>query len=506
MFHALIFAVNNYEMARTSGPYRIATHLREQGWDVEVLDFFDFWSIDELKEFIKSRITKNTKFIGFSSIFGSKSLMAENSLQIIEWIKKIYPNIILITGGQNFSVPEKLKNFIDYHIVGYGEYALDSLLKYKFSNGDKLKFDVMKSKKNFKVINAIHSYPAFPMRDPIIKYEDRDFIILGEWGTIEFSRGCKFKCSFCNFPVLGVKGDYTRTSESVQIQMLDAYDRFGIKDYLVTDETFNDTTEKISKFANVVEKLPWKPYFSGFIRADLLISRPKDREELLRMGFLGHFYGIETFNPLTAKSIKKGYDPEKIKKGLIELKKYFGKNYRSDINFIAGLPHETIDSLEKTKEWLFKNYRDQCFGAYTLEINNLFDSFNLSEIDNNWQNLGYEKMSEEEILLKNFSKEKIDRCGNTDGEIILWKNKNMNIFEANDWVEDLSKGSGVIKNKFLYKKSTFQLRSIIVSKNQELLTTEKKINSIFDTKDDQKYFDNFKNIFVKNYIQKKLNL
>jgi len=506
MFHALIFAVNNYEMARTSGSYRIATHLREQGWDVEILDFFDFWSVDELKEFIKKRITKNTKFVGFSSIFGSKSLMTENSLQIIEWIKKTYPNIILITGGQSFSVPEKLKNFIDYHIVGYGEYALDSLLKYKFSNGNKINFDLIKSKKYFKVINAIHSYPAFPMKDPIIKYEDRDFIIPGEWGTIEFSRGCKFKCSFCNYPVLGVKGDYTRNSESVEIQMLDAYDRFGVKDYLVTDETFNDTTEKISKFANVVEKLPWNPYFSGFIRADLLISRPKDREELMRMGFLGHFYGIETFNPLTAKSIKKGYDPEKIKTGLTELKKYFGKSYRGDINFIAGLPHETMHSLEQTKEWLIENYRDQNFSAYPLEINNLFDSFNLSEIDINWQKLGYEKMTEEELLLENFSREKLSRCGNTDGEIILWKNKNMNIFDANDWVDKLIENSGIIKNKSLYKKTTFELRSIIVSKNKELLTTEKKINSIFDRKDDQKYFEDFKNIFIKNYIQKKLSV
>lgn len=506
MLHALIFALNNFEMARTSGAYRIATHLREQGWDIEVLDFFDFWSIDELKEFIKSRITKETKFIGFSCVFGSKSLITENSLQIIEWIKKNYPDIILVTGGQGFNVDEKLKKFIDYHIMGYGEYALDSLLKYKFSNGDKIKLDINKSKKNFGVINAIRSYPAFPLKEPIIKYEERDFIVPGEWGTIEFSRGCKFKCSFCNYPVLGVKGDYTRNSESVEFQMIDAYDRFGIKDYLVTDETFNDTTEKITKFANVVEKLPWTPYFSGFIRADLLIARPKDREELMRMGFLGHFYGIETFNPLTAKSIKKGYDPEKIKKGLLELKKYFGKKYRGDINFIAGLPHETLNSLEQTKEWLTENYRDQNFGAYPLEINSFFDSFNLSEIDVSWKKLGYEQITEEEILSKNFSKEKLSRCGNTDGEVILWKNKNMNIFDANDWAERLNKDSGVIKNKSLYKKNCFELRHILVTKKDEIMTTERKINSIFDKKDDQKSFENFKNIFVKHYIQKKLSV
>lgn len=506
MFHALLFALSNYEMARTSGAYRISTHLRQQGWDVEVLDFFDFWNIDELKEFISSRISKKTKFIGFSFVFGIKSLLTENCLQIRKWIKEKYPDILIITGGQSFNINKSFINFIDYHITGYGEYALDSLLKYKFSNGEKIKIDIANSKRGIKVINALDSYPAFPLRDPMIKYEKRDFIVPGEWGTIEFSRGCKFKCSFCNFPILGVKGDYTRTSESFNLQMIDAYEKFGIKDYLVTDETFNDSTEKITKFANVVENLPWKPYFSGFIRADLLIIRPKDREELKRMGFLGHFYGIETFNPMTAKSIKKGYDPEKMKEGLLDLKKYFGKNYRADINFIAGLPNETLESLEKTKKWLVKNYKDQCVGSYPLEINNMSSSFRLSDIDVSWKELGYEIMTDEEIFSKNLNVKKIDICGNHDGEIILWKNKNMDIFDANEWVKNLYEETKIFKNSTLYKKGSFELRTTILEKNGNLLSTDKKINSLFDRKKDNELIENFKNNFVKKYIEKKLSL
>ena len=77
---------------------------------------------------------------------------------------------------------------------------------------------------------------------------------------------------------------------------------------------------------DVVETLPWKPYFTGFLRADLLVSRPKDKEELLRMGFLGHFYGIETFNHDTGKIIGKGMNPDKLQQGLIDVRKYLSEN------------------------------------------------------------------------------------------------------------------------------------------------------------------------------------
>jgi radical SAM superfamily enzyme YgiQ (UPF0313 family) len=151
--------------------------------------------------------------------------------------------------------------------------------------------------------------------------------------------------------VLGVKGDYTRDAEDLREQLQLAHDQFGTTNYLVADETFNDSTEKITKFANAVEQLSFKPYFSGFIRPDLLVSRKQDREELLRMGFLGHYYGVETFNQVSAKAIGKGMNPERLKTGLVDLKNYFIENsdnkYRGSIGMIIGLPGETESKLDE---------------------------------------------------------------------------------------------------------------------------------------------------------------
>jgi len=206
----------------------------------------------------------------------------------------------------------------------------------------------------------------------MIKYQDRDFIQPYEWLGVEFSRGCKFSCDFCNFPVLGVKGDYTRNSDDCYEQIMDAYDRFGVMNYTVVDETFNDRTEKITKFADVVDRLPFQPFFTGFMRGDLLISRPRDREELLRMNFLGHYYGIESFNTESARAVGKGMDGDRVKAGLLDVKNYFlthGRQlYRATVSMIIGLPHESLESIHRSKAWFDEHWNDQHTRWYALAI------------------------------------------------------------------------------------------------------------------------------------------
>ena len=210
------------------------------------------------------------------------------------WFKKNYPDIKIIWGG-GYIIPTDVDS-IDFYITGYGENALLNLLKVISRNSlvQSITFD--SRFKNKKVICADKTCPAFPMHQLSNTFEDRDFLLPEEWGHIELSRGCIFKCKFCSYPVLGVKGDYTQDAEDFRKSLQINYDRYGISNYYVVDETFNDSTAKISKYADQVEKLSFVPFFSGFIRADLLITRPEDRHHLMRMNFLGHYYGIESFN------------------------------------------------------------------------------------------------------------------------------------------------------------------------------------------------------------------
>jgi radical SAM superfamily enzyme YgiQ (UPF0313 family) len=391
-FHSVIFnmgALGQYIKGRTSGSYRVATELRRHGWDVEVVDFFYFWTLDELKQLSKSRIGKNTKFIAFSHIFSDWPPLAE---ELSSWLKETYPDIKIIFGCNAY------KNFntknIDYYVAGYGELAIIALLEYLFSNG---KRPIMTPIDGNKVIEAQKYYAATPWRDPAIFYEDRDFIEPMEWLGIEFSRGCKFKCAYCNFPVLGVKEDYSRHLDNAEHQLRDAYERFGVSKYLISDETFNDRTEKITKIADMIETLDFQPFFASHIRADLLISRPHDKEELLRMNTLFHFYGIESFNYESAKVCGKGMKTERIRQGVIDIKNYFRNHgtgrYRGTIGLIAGLPHETEESVISTINFLNEHWKGENVMLNPLDIYKS-SLANVSIFEEKFEEFGYRVMTE----------------------------------------------------------------------------------------------------------------
>lgn len=394
--HALIFNTHTMWLRRPGGGHRIATFMREQDWDVEVLDWATDFTLEELQEFSRSRVTSNTKIIGFSCFF---SYWDEKMESFIKWFKETYPGVTIVYGSQ--ARPKMDSNHFDYYIFGFGEYAMLAIMKVAAGKEPKstIRLDINWLAKGKKVIDAIHSYPAFPMKSLMIKYEDRDYIKSWEWLTVEYARGCKFECAYCNFPVLGVKGDYTRDADDYVEQLTDAYDRFGVTNYFVADETFNDTTEKMIKFADATERLPFNPWQTGFLRADLLVSRPGDKEHALRMGLLGHYYGIETFNHSSGKAVGKGMNPDKLKSGLLDIKKYFESNgtnkFRAVTAFVLGLPHETEESITNTLGWLVDNWQGQAVDISPLEIpiNEFVDK--PSKISRNWKGYGYRESTNE---------------------------------------------------------------------------------------------------------------
>ena len=364
MYKALILSLEELNPYRSLGAHRISSYLREQQWDIEVLDYANHFELHELQTFFNSKYDNNFKFVGVSCNFGTFT----KEIDIFcHWIKENYPNVKILIGGQY--LPEVMSQSAYYFITGFGENAMIELLKYLFSNGKPVKFKIEKGKK---VIDGNVFYPSAPMKSLMVKYEARDFLDPNEWVGIEMGRGCKFECPYCNFPILGVKGDYTRDAEDYTNQLQQSFDDYGIHKYIVADETFNETTEKIIKFADATEKLNFDPYLTGFIRADLLVLRKDDREHLARMGFLGHFYGVESMNQETAKVIGKGIKTERLQDGLLEVNQYYQNQnlpFRATLALVVGLPKETVESQLQTFDWMKKHWlQDQTTLVWGLEI------------------------------------------------------------------------------------------------------------------------------------------
>lgn len=472
------------DQERTLGIYRIAHHMREHTIDTEVIDWASFWNIEQLKTLVYSRSPNKIRLIGFSHLFSHWTPVLE---KFCEWICKTFPHIKIVSGSG--SPPLFKSSFIHYYVAGYGENAVIELFKYILGNGPRPKFSLNKVN-GAPIIYANDHYPAYPIPKLLVKYEKRDFIESDEWGLIEFSRGCKFQCAFCNYPILGVKGDYSRDASDFDLQIRDAYDKFGICNYGIVDETFNDRTEKITKFADVVEQLPFTPWFNAYIRADLLISRgAKEKNELKRMNVRGHFYGIESFNTASAKAVGKGMDGERLKDGLLEIRRDFENDgvglYRGNISLIAGLPYESVDSLNNTIDWLVKNWQGQAAQMHPLVIY-VNDLIKPSKFSLDYKKYGYSEkkiLSDDSVSSSNYY---------LDKETLRWKNEYMDEDIANTVTDKLLD----LKDKNDFRLQGFKLAGRFL--DTKTLQERLALRSL--------KFQNYKFKSLDTYINKKLNL
>ena len=428
MNHALIFNVHEMGNRRPAGAHRIASYLREHEWDVEVIDWPVYWKLEELQELCNSRITSNTVFCGFGCFWG---FWNEKFEILAAWIKTKWPNVKHIYGSN--TNPRFSSKSIDYYVVGYGEKAIIEVVKSLVGNTNvKLAFDPLffGSKK---VISANQSYPAFPMRSLKIIYEDRDHIIPSEWLTTELARGCKFSCKFCNYPILGVKSDHSRDAEDFEIQMRDTYDRFGVTNYYISDETINESTDRLNKYADVVEKLNFTPLYYGFIRADLMVADPGQLEAMTRMRMLGHYYGVETMHHPTGKIIGKGMNPDKLMPGILNAKNILSKvgPYRGTISLICGLPQETHSTWQKGVQWLKDNWAGEGVNLFALDITTDPLDAKLSYISQNYKQLGYRESTKP---LEDFKDP--DMKAEYGQSLLNWENDDMTLSQSIKLVEE----------------------------------------------------------------------
>jgi len=360
---------------RSAGGHRIATWIREHDWDIEVIDFWPAWSREELVELFEKRVRKDTVWVGLSAMFplGGSGIKNQNKvLEImdnIQHLRTLYPDLVFIGGSQNIS--STLGYHLDYYVGGFAEHGIIELLKMITGQTHNcIVHDREYWGKKCKVVECRRDYPAWPMPDARITYEERDFMRSDEMPMIELARGCRFQCKFCSFTVLGVTGDHSRSADSLREELTRNYELWGINKYTISDETINDSPEKLKKLADVIRALPFEVHLAGYMRADLLVAKPSTWEDIWDMGLWSHFYGIESFNHASSKYVGKGMHPDRLKDGLLKVQDWFQSKgrYRATLSTIIGLPHETRETFLDGRDWVMKNMPGHSYNFYPLHI------------------------------------------------------------------------------------------------------------------------------------------
>jgi len=437
----------NVSVKRSGGAYRISSHMRSDGWDMEVLDFFPSWDDEELEEFFESRITNDTKFVGISVILPPEPILVAKYNRTIAWLKDNYPDVVIVCGSKNL-ITTVLIN-ADYHLTGYGENGITELMKHTMGKESSIGLQeifVEKYERHINWVNCDTSHPAFPHEDMTMQYQKRDFLKEHEVLTMEFSRGCKFRCSFCSYNVLGFKDKTLRDMDIAEREMQQNFDNWGISHYTTADETFNANPNNLSEIAKMVQRLPFTVDMTGFVRADLLVNNRQTWDDMLAIGHWGHYYGVETFNHEAGKFIKKGMNPDKLKQGLLDVREYFRKNlgkYNASLSFIVGLPYEDAASIRSTFKWLHKvkGYHVTLFPLYLANADDKYLSNNYSDFDKTWKqsNLFYEMHPDDASIdyKRDFgpAAERYKAYFESP-EHHFWAHDDMNFYEANKLVNE----------------------------------------------------------------------
>ncbi|MBS4207815.1 B12-binding domain-containing radical SAM protein [Bacillus sp. FJAT-50079] len=310
------------------------------------IDIVEYTINDPTLNIVTDLYRKKPDVLGFSCYIWN----IEETIKVIEIIRKILPKIKIVLGGPevSYDVIYWLKRLpeIDYIVIGEGEETFKQLLDEL--HGDMQLENVhgigyMKDEKP--VINIVRNkIDLREMPSPFRFPEDR--ATLSKRITyIETSRGCPFSCQFCLSSIeVGVRY-FNREKIKDDIRYLMEN---GAKTIKFVDRTFNiSRSYAMEMFQFLIDEHRPGTVFQFEITGDIM--RPEVIDFLNKEAPPGLFrfeIGVQSTNDLTNELVKRRQNFEKLSRTVNMVKS--GGKIVQHLDLIAGLPEENYDSFRKT--------------------------------------------------------------------------------------------------------------------------------------------------------------
>jgi radical SAM superfamily enzyme len=384
-----------YPVLRSIGAYQVASVLRSKGYTVKVIDYFPFLlknRYNDLISLIEKYVNSETLWVGYSTTFfdgydatSLHPLRNEKIYSIKNKILSINNKIKTVIGGAK-AWKKEFDNFTDFYIEGYADSTVIELTKYI---SGKNPFFQIKGKS----VISDRAASNFNFDNYSFAWDKTDAIHHNECLPIEIARGCIFKCAYCSYPLNGKKKlDFIKKPEVLLSEFNRNYELYGITSYMYTDDTHNDSLDKLKYlYDEVYSKLSFKIKFNAYLRLDLLRAHPEMIPLLRESGLYSCFFGIESLNYASNKTVGKGMQMEKTIDTLHLLRKEWPGVFMQG-GFIVGLPNESEISA---REWLtLVSAKDFPLDRITMNPLHLYkdqgeSGYWFNDIENNPENYGY---------------------------------------------------------------------------------------------------------------------
>lgn len=305
---------------------------------------------------------------------GEEALYHHEAVELFRLSKEINPGIITIAGGHFFSW------MVDYSL---GRFPVDIIVRFE---GEETIVELIKSLRNNSALLEVQGI-AFREKAGIIKTPLRplignldslplpafDLMPMGKYSpfgylwpqsaTLEHSRGCIDRCSFCSLWTFWGRQEKTaiekgelevmpryrsktveRTLEEVDI----VYQKYNRRYIIWADPTFNMDLKWTDAFCEGLLKRNYKDlYWWAFLRADFLLrdERQGVLEKMVRAGLTHPLIGIERDCSEDLRKIQKSvYTRELVKEIFLIFKNKYPQVFRQG-TFVTCLPFDTRESM-----------------------------------------------------------------------------------------------------------------------------------------------------------------
>ncbi|RLB07825.1 MAG: B12-binding domain-containing radical SAM protein [Deltaproteobacteria bacterium] len=337
------------------GLYYVGAVLKEHGFDVEILNWYN---VNESPGIIEKTFSeKKPDIVGFSVLHANRW----GAIEIAQIAKKINPETKVVFGGigATFLWEHFLKNFpvVDYVVLGEGEYPFLELV-------EKLSGDL--DKPQSKIAGIAFRKDGVPHRTERRKFiENLDELPHPSryfaFQHLSSTRGCPWNCTFCGSP-----GFWNRKvrfhSPEYFVKELELQYRRGINFFYVSDDTFTIDKKRVIRICELIEEkgmdINWVAISRvNYVDDDIL-------RKLRRAGCIQISYGVESGSEKIRKVLKKRIRTKDIVKAFRSTVRY---GIMPRAYFIYGSPGESWETINESVE-LIKKIKPLSVIFYILDI------------------------------------------------------------------------------------------------------------------------------------------
>ncbi len=329
------------------GIITLGTILRDQGQDVRCFDAsFDrnFNRIEmELKKF-------HPDLVGVSTLTN----FFENSRRIISIAKALGARTMM--GGPHPSIAaEKSLEMIpelDFAIQGEGEEILPELVSVLEQGGELSEIPSLIFRQDREL--RVNPRPSKALDLDTVPIPDRDILdvhhlyLTSRAVNLHVSRGCPFRCSFCQ-PTLhrmfGKKMRF-RSPELVVEEIKQLHEKYHVSDFFFNDDVFTTNRKWLREISTLIRKAGFNEKFRCVVNSRVDIFDDETARTLKEIGCYYILFGIESGSQEILDSLNKGITVEQTRSAFALCKKY---GFRSHAYVLLGAPGETRESLRLTE-------------------------------------------------------------------------------------------------------------------------------------------------------------